>query len=265
VPRTGCTSTTLQGDNPPIVNGSAQLSAYDSQYFEKWWPFCEISDGGPAGTEWILHVTSDNANGQGSNQFSVLALHTPLTAVNPSRPPVGLSVFSRERLPVFATADLSTSPTATFYLARVLPSPERDRTLEVSFFDLGDNPPNSAPSTGTLTVIAHNASFRGTGNPMQCTWAPPPGFSATTPFAPWGQMVSTANNDCTFHYDKSTWNGQWVTVDVPVPKSYTCPQNTVDDCWIQLVEQPDATANPNLADATTWTARMAGSPVRLVG
>jgi hypothetical protein len=266
IDKTNCRTQDLPGDNPPIVNGVATLTdPTESTYFEKWWQFCELPASSSTKNEWILHVTSNNPNGQGSNQFAVLALHTPLGAVSPSSPPLGLQVFSRERLPVFATADLNASPTATFYLAKVLPSPERDRTLEVSFFDLGDNPPNSAPSTGTLTVIAHNASFGATTYPMLCTWAEPPGFSTTTPYAPWGQMASTVNKDCTFHYDKSTWNGQWVTVDVPVPKSYTCPQISVDDCWIQLVERPDATANPNLADATTWTARMAGSPVRLVG
>ena len=214
-----------------------------------------------------MHVSSNNANGTGSNQFSLLGLHTPPTATNPPSPVLGLQVFSRERLPLFATADPATgSNNAEFYLARVLPSPGRTRTLEVSFFDLGDSPATAVggPSQGQLTITADNASFNGSSSAANCLYTAPPGFAPNSPQEPWGAF--TASNACTFSYDAASWNGQWVTVRIPIPPDYTCNtsgSSTFDDCWIQLNVKPNGT-NP-LADASTWTAKMAGSPVRLVG
>lgn len=273
-------STPSPRDNPPYVDhdashlceptdipASAELdggtvAAVPASYWQQWRLMCTIQDPGLAGSEWILHVSSLNSTGKGTNQFSILALHTPPTAIGPSLPLQGLQVFSRDRLPLYATKPgTGLAAAATFYLARVLPS-SRQRTLTLNFFDLGDS---AAPSTGTLKITTHNASFGGSADPSNCNIAAPPGFDvASASGPPWGTFAS--DSDCTFSYDRSTWNGQWVTVTVPIPPSYTCNTgagSTFEDCWLQLQVTPDTGAT--LADATTWTASMAGSPVRLVG
>jgi hypothetical protein len=260
-----CSPTDVPGDNPKETPGPpagpAVLPARQDPYFEKWWQFCEIPDSGPAGAEWILHVSSLNSSGKGTNQFSILALHTPQSGPANASSAAGLHVFSRERMPLFSTN--RSAGTAAFYLARVLPSPGHQRTLTVEFFDLGDTPPLSAPSNGTLDIVAKNAAFP--GGVKDCRWAQPPGDSWATAAAtgPWGAL--SPPGACTFQYDKNgpnAWQAQWVTIQVPIPSDYTCDTTSYKNCWIQLEITPNR--GQVLADATTWTAKMAGGPVRLV-
>ena len=88
------------------------------------------------------------------------------------------------------------------------------------------------------------------------------------PTAPWGPL-SSSGPQCTFRYDRTTWNGQWVTLRVTIPgynggNGYTCPTGvsaTPRDCWIKMEITPDAGV---LSDATSWNAKLGGAPVRLV-
>ena len=240
------------------------LDDQQKPFFQKWWRMCTVSGGEPG--EYILHVTTPNAGVTGTNNFSIMALHSPPANVGT------LQVFSRQRLPLFATkapgGGGDVSP-AKFYLARVLPS-SHDRTLFLNFFDLGDSPtrPGFPEATGTLKLVPLNASFPGSGGITGCRWTgdastdDPTGFgSAWASGRPWGPMSDRDN--CRFTYRKSTWNGQWVTVQVPIPSGYSCGDPSVrTNCWIQL--EVDPSANTFLSDATTWTAAMGGSPVRLV-
>jgi hypothetical protein len=255
-PYGGCAPQTVPGENPQPPN-AAVLGPAVAPYFQQWALMCAIPDGGPAGSEWILHVSAPNAGAKGANNFSVLALHGP--GVIPSG---NLRVFTRERLMLHAARETGGGLSTYFYLARVLPS-SRARTLTLSFFDLGDNQ-GDTDATGKLRIVPKNASFPG-GEPQDCKYTPPPGFSTSTwPGPPWGLFADAP--DCTFAFDRATWNGQWVTVTVPIPPGYTCPTGpgaTFQDCWIQLEITPDMV--PRLADATTWTATMGGAPVRLVG
>jgi hypothetical protein len=60
----------------------------------------------------------------------------------------------------------------------------------------------------------------------------------------------------------STFQGDWVSVRIPIPAKYTCDTTSTTGCW--------ATVNYNFSgatsvtDTTTWTARIRGIPVRLI-
>ena len=57
------------------------------------------------------------------------------------------------------------------------------------------------------------------------------------------------------------WDGQSETISVPIPPSYSCNYAQEGGCWFR-VEVGFGTGS--VTDATTWTASIAGDPVRLV-
>ena len=58
------------------------------------------------------------------------------------------------------------------------------------------------------------------------------------------------------------FNGQWVSYQVPIPANYTCDYTEANGCWTRVNFQfPNLTS---VQDTTTWTAQIAGDPVRLV-
>ena len=140
----------------------------------------------------------------------------------------------------------------TFDLARV-PEGAPGRTLIVNFFDVGD-----ASQPGTLTVLPPSdsnvgASFSG------CSYTAPPGNS-TGP--PWGTFSSTSSSCSISGVQTPLFNGQWITYQVPIPSNYTCNYTDPSGCWARVNFQfPNLTS---VQDTTTWTAQIAGDPVRLV-
>ncbi|HET9730567.1 MAG TPA: pilus assembly protein TadG-related protein [Acidimicrobiia bacterium] len=273
-----CSTGIIPGEEPP--NGTPITNPITLANFEKWQPIC------PAGSPTIHGATADkfhpyeirvttSATGEGTNNFSLMALHDPGTP-----PTNGLAVYTSERLPLFASKNGATGP-AAFYVARVLPS-SRPRTLNLDLFDLGDS--IGGGGTGSLQVFAVPDYNAGTEVPLAgCTFtqpvgsppdgsnydlAPPWGSAADIVSAPTcGQVSSEIQYDATApgamgsHY----WQGQWVTISIPIPAkpAYSCTTNLFENCWIKLRITPNR--GQQLGDATTWNAHMAGGPVRLVG
>jgi hypothetical protein len=256
----GCATTTIAGKGHPN-------DAYDDPstrpFFHQWYHLCSV--GAAAGREYEVHVTSPN--GYGTNGFSILARHGNV-------PGNLLNVYTKGRLPLIAV-NPGSAATSTFYVARVQPS-NHDRTLSLDFFDLGDQT-NNAEALGTLSVKTLGVTSPA-GGFTNCKYTSPQG---TPPeggpgddFAPWdatANMVTSSN--CSVRWDRTTWNKQWVTLQIdipgrlqgngnPNPNGYDCDFTDPQACWIQISLRPDSGAT---WDATTWSASMAGSPVRLVG
>jgi hypothetical protein len=261
------------------VNQAVQESAADplaSKYFHQWQSMCHLSSDEPG--DYIVHVTahSETPTAWGSNQFGLMALH-------PSNLPVdngsgALSVFSREQLPLAAVS--SAAATSTFFLTRVLPS-DRDRKLELSFFDLGDSsiPPFSRQGDLTLSTSENvsaaftNALTDTTKN--MCTYVPPPAAgSGSRDLDSINNFTSTPSGICSLHYDSDgvidghPWDSRWVKLLVDLPpmsdtnKGFNCQTSDPRSCWIMLNITPQG---GGLSDATTWSAHILGGPVRLVG
>ena len=235
-----------------------------TQYWHQWWHFCSLT-GTSRGSLYAVHVTSPS--GIGVNQFTILALHGTSAPTTDG----DLSVFTRARLPLYANNPVG-GQTSRFYVARVLPSPSRDRTLNLEFFDLGDQNDNSpsVTATGTLSIVTQGVS---SPSSFDCVFTDPPGSppegGPTDPRAPWGGPADIrAASPCRLRWDKATWNGQWVSVQIALkrqgsPGGYDCNTASYQNCWIQVALTPDGSSK--LSDATTWNAAMNGAPVRLVG
>src|SRR5262249_37744280 len=121
----------------------------------------------------------------------------------------------------------------------------------VNFFDTGD-----ADKPGTLSVLpppdSNQTTFAG------CQYTPPPGNS-TGP--PWGTYSNTQPNCSQAGISSSNnYQGQSESRKVPIPGNYTCNVSSSSGCWVRL----ELAFPSGVADTTTWTATLAGNPVRLV-
>jgi hypothetical protein len=181
-------------------------------------------------TSRVVTQTGDDTSvlGNGSNRFAVRAFGASTGAV---------AIAAWDRMPIFANA-ASSAP--VFNLIRVLPG-AAGKTLVFSFFDVGD-----AASNGTMTVLRPTEA---TGSPLSnCTAS---GFKAATlPACSLSGIRSSAG-----------WDGQSETISVPIPPDYSCAYDQPGGCWFRVQV---GFGTGSVTDATTWTASIAGDPVRLV-
>ena len=246
------------------------------QYYHAWdTTYCSTSGANARPGKYTLRVTTAPGNGVGANHFS-LAASTGVHNALVNDPDV--SLYAVERMGIS-----SNEPTATgtFYLARVLPSSVR-RTLRVTLFDVSDLfcPGGCPPYTMSIEIFAKNARAGATGPvlakfPLRgCRFTPPPGLSGRgTPLAkpwtpnppPWGAF-SNLGGDCLITgVTRAVYNGQYVTVDIPIPDEtgYTCDVTDPASCWLQI----SFTGNPStvrITDVSTWVATMNGLPSRII-
>ena len=280
-----CTTNWIKGftwdDNIPqtATDRAYKDPSTAKDYFHQWRKLCGGSVPGAVVGDYRIRVQVQGPagicskgipGGCGVNDFSILAAHN-----SGNQGGSQLAVFAPEKLPLVAIT--TANSTQDFYLARVLPS-THDRTLEVSFFDIGD------PGKGTLDLTASadvNPLFTSALKTTidMCRYidpasSPPPNFF---PFPspdsdpPWTTLVG-----CQAKYDAqpttvapTTWNGRWVVMHIQLPKQsdpngYDCNNgvtSTPQDCWIKLRITPSV----NNHDATTWNAKILGAPARLTG
>jgi hypothetical protein len=148
-----------------------------------------------------------------------------------------------------------------------------DRVLRVQLFDVADF--TSAGSVnvqvipqGTTDRLQPAAPPVPFGNLSGCKYSQPAGKSSTPtkPWEPkadqWATTLSSTSSDCSFNAPYPDYNGQWITVDVPIPKEYTCDVTVPDKCWLMI--HFTAPSGAHITDTTTWTARFPGNPVRIV-
>jgi Flp pilus assembly protein TadG len=249
--------------NGPQQAFAAESGGTNKSYFHQWYRLCTVTATSPTadGNEYQVQVSSPT--GLGTNQFSMMVLPSSGVGVT------GSAIFARESLPLVAV-NFNSGVTSNFYLARILPS-SKTRTLQLSFFDLGDSSTPGA-KTGNLQI----STLGVTNGTLSCTSTPAPNNAtgpraspAVTPFPD----TDFTNSGCTVAYDAgsatATWNGRWISVDITIPgagdalNGYRCDTTQLSNCWIQLGYTPNSGAT--LSDATTWDAQLNGSPVRLVG
>jgi Flp pilus assembly protein TadG len=233
-----------QSTNYPGTNPGRTFASF----FRQWVTLCSVPN--PVQGTYFLEVQTNKKidgtttpNGGGSNRFSIRTGVGSNYATNN-----GLHVYGNQKMGVYAN---ETAATTTFYLTRVQPG-EAGKTLVLNFFDIGD-----ASKPGTLTVIPPPDS-NVTGGFAGCTYTPPPGNS-TGP--PWGTFSATSSG-CAVTVTQASYNGQWVTFEIPIPNNYTCNAADPLGCWIRLsVVFP---AGTSVQDTTTWAAYILGEPVRLI-
>ncbi len=195
------------------------------------------SDGAYTGNMAVVNQTGDNGSmmGNGTNQFSLRAVT--------SAPAGAVSVASWERMRIFANAD---SATTTFNLVRVVPA-AANKTLVISYFDVGEA---TGGSPGTVTVVPPTDAKLGSTVLTTLNGCVGSGVvSGSIPGCVVTNVTSARNN------------GKLQIVRVPIPSNYTCESSSQGGCWFRVrINFPGAT----VTDATTWTARIEGEPVRLL-
>jgi len=170
-------------------------------------------------------VRVTTSEGSGANRF---ALRAWLDGVEG-----GVAVMARERMQVFANIAAGTSQ---FHLVRV-DSAAAGRTLEIGVFDLGD-----------------------AVEPIQVELLAPDADEPLGPCTVTGAITS-AGSQCVITARREVTNARWVRFAVPIPPDYRCGDDADPArCWVRV----RITAPSEMFDATTWTARAGGDPVRLV-
>ncbi len=234
-------------------------------YHDAWYllnPANPLS-GGPNGTVYRLHTTTSAPAGQGDlvNQktangeqsFAILANDNQGGALLPT-------VYGLGAMQMFTplTAGASTV-NSEFYLAQVARF-YAGKTLELNLWDPGDTNTMSA----TLRVLIPTSPT---------SYAPTPfTYSAAT-----GTTNSARNGACNSNSNSSPsnssvqtsnggsvglFNGCWLTLDVPIPASYTGDQDGWWKMQYSMFNTVSGTTTSN--DVTTWTARILGNPVHLI-
>jgi hypothetical protein len=211
---------------------------------------------------WVLKVTTGAAS-VGNNSFSIAA-----STANAIAPDPNISVYAPDRMGVFTNE----ASTGNFYLGRVTPSTV-SRKVRVTFYDIGDN--NGAICCEQLVIYPQGSSTVTT--PLTCQYTAPSGVNGTGHLSPWkadsdiwGTLSSlpadaTYPNGCLISgIQRSSYNGQYVTVEVTIPddSGYTCTSTDPASCWLLLEFRPPA--GGNITDVSTWIARLDGTPVRIV-
>lgn len=210
-------------------SGSSTLSiasgASAGTYKNLWARMCRINN--PVPGIYVLRTQNGGNSLGGSNHYAILA------ASNTVSPPV--RVYAVNSMSIFTNAP---SGTATVYIAEVDPV-HAGKTLELVFYDPGEGAGNA-----NMTVLAPPGVSGYT-----CNW------TATDSVSP---SNATSGSSCTIATTiggNAQFNGEWITMEIVIPTSYTC----TTDCFWKM----------NLAlntshDRTTWEARIIGNPVRLV-
>ncbi len=224
-----------------------------SQFFRQWVNLCTVNN--PIQGTYFLQVqtakkidgTTTPAGG-GANRFSIRAgVGTNYASNN------GLHVYGNAKMGAYANA---TGANTTFYLTRVLPG-EAGKTLVLNFFDTGD-----ASTAGDLSIVPPADGNLTGGVFSNCTYTQPPGNATGPPFGTFtatsaGCKITGVTNSGTHSY-----NGQWVTWEIPIPNNYTCDTASATGCWAKLKFAYPAGTTVN--DTTTWSAYILGEPVRLI-
>jgi hypothetical protein len=244
----GYLSTLLQSSaNAPGVQPPMRFN----QFFRQWVQLCSVAS--PIQGTYFLQVqTNKKIDGTtapvagGSNRYAVqVGLGSNFSASN------GIRLYGNGRMGIYANAS---GADTRFYLTRILPG-EAGKTLVLDFFDTGD-----ASQPGAIQVLPPPDSNVAGGTFAGCKYTAPPGNS--TPSPDWGTFVSTASACTVSGVSSSTYNGQWVTYQVPIPADYTCNTASATGCWTRLrFSYPTGTT---VSDTTSWTAYVMGQPVRLI-
>jgi hypothetical protein len=254
-PHTGSGSTNLSTNNLRNSGSGASYNQNLAKVFHQWVDICSFTpdragdwyvqvrnnvslstttvgaDGAVTGNTRVITQAGDDltVKGNGTNQFGLRA--------QSSAPAGAVSVASWERMRIFANAD---SANTVFNLVRVVPA-AANKTLLFTFFDVGE-----ASSNGTVTVLPPTDSNLGTTvNGCQGTGVRNGALS--------GCAVTGVNSD--------NFNGKLQTVRVPIPNTYTCESSSQGGCWFRVRVN---FGSGSVTDATTWTARIVGEPVRLI-
>lgn len=237
--------------NEMLTPTNAKYNAQFASLFRQNVTICSVPAGSVTTGDYILQVRSNvlsatpgtyNASvaDGGHNRMSIFTGFgsSGLASVDGAN----VTINALGRLPIYANADAANT---TFYLARVLPY-DAGRTLRITLWDMGD-----ASEAGTLQILPPAEGLNGLTTFSGCN------FSKTG-----SASMTTNSGTCTISNVSSGngYNGQLVTIDIPIPSNYDCNDDVGTGCWIKV----RAAFPSGVSDTTTWAAAILGNPIRIV-
>jgi hypothetical protein len=246
-------STTLPSDSWTSCTQGAVTDPADGRYWHnRWWPASTGLAGGSEGKTYRLRTSSTDPNSATDqrtiNAANSFALFAKATGGSPRIYGLG-SMESFSPLPGGGAS--------TFYLAQI-DAVHAGKTVVISLWDPGDTGDLSAtvqimvPGTsGYAAASVKWSSAKGTtnSNVSSCN-----GLTGT------GTSI-TANTGTV-----QKFNGCWVTIEVPIPATYTAPTppGETEPGWWKIKYTIGGSSSDTSFDITTWQVAIRGNPVHLV-
>lgn len=207
--------------------------------FRRWSTICRIPAAEVATGAYVLTARATSPTGAQSNGFSLRAAWVdPTTA---ARTTTGITIAAVGTIPIYV--NLLGASSAELYLARIMDLHAGHR-LRVELFDVGD----VADSTTTIELLPPTGSSG--------TWA-----CAATKLTGTGSEVAIGNDCAVAGIDRAGWNGAAARFIVDIPPDYSCGALLETDCWAKV--RIAFSAGAVATDTTTWSATIAGDPIRL--
>lgn len=238
-----------------LKNGDSDYNANLAAVFHQWVDLCTFTptqagdyylqvrnnvalggladgNGGWSGNGTVYSQTADDTGvrGTGTNNFGLRAVT--------GAPAGAISVAAYEKMRIFANSD---SASTEFNLVRVAPA-AANKTLVISFFDVGEG-----SSSGSVQVV----------KPVDAVNLPTYLQNCTASGVTNGDLIDCKISNIT----PSGYNGKYQEIRVPIPSTYSCTVASQGGCWFRVKV---SFGTGSVTDATTWTARIVGEPVRLI-
>lgn len=231
-------------DTSASYPGSSFFSLPDctnTTYHNKWWTLATLTTPG----DYRLQVTTtdaanpnDQKNTSASNKWGLRAVATD--------PVIKARVYGLGKAAIYANL---TNGVSQFYLARI-EAVHAGKTMVVEMFDPGD-----ANGTASIQVL----------KPTSSGYVPAT-FSYTADANATGSKLGTnVTSITTVSSGTSRYNNSWLTLTIPLPKTYDAPLPPGEPAgtqggWWKIAY----TFNSTATDSTTWRVSIRGNPVHLV-
>jgi hypothetical protein len=237
-----------QDGSDPALSGSGGSGIAGCDAYHLGWYQLGTSTlaGGAAGHTYRMHTRTTDPNFPNdqlnANARNGWALFTRVTGGTAPR------VYGIGAMEMYTPLPSSTS--SEFYLAQI-EAAHAGKTMEIRLFDAGDTNQDAniqilIPTSGGWSATNFNyTAAKGTTN-----------SGATNCNSSAGTNVS---NVVTYQSGASRFNGCWITIQIPIPTTYTAPQSG----WWKI--RYNMTGSGSTAtDITTWQVQIRGNPVHLI-
>jgi hypothetical protein len=209
---------------------NGQIAASDG-----WWRLCQIPASAPGGRYFVrvrnqASATGAATNNNGSNAYSIVANRSTNPGLCDSRTDASCpKVYAKDFLSVYATA----SGTSQFFLAEVGPQ-HAGKVVQIELWD-------SAEGAQTLRIQ----------RPTTCT-----GWEYQT--FDWSAGSDSAKGVSSIPIGSYNFNNKLLTINFQLPTSWNPP---ACNQWFRI----EYTYSSSATDRTTWSLKLLGDPVHLVG
>jgi Flp pilus assembly protein TadG len=235
----------VEGATQDCSSGATSNPGDGRYWHNRWWP---LATGLTGGTTYRVRTrTTDPANSgaqsgaNGENSFALWASGGKIYGIG------AMQAFS----------PLPGSETSEFYLAQI-DAAHAGKTVVISLWDPGD----TGSLTGDLRIRIPGS---GGYTSASLTWRAQKGTtnsnaSSCNGSTGSGTSIATHNNG------SQRFNGCWLTIEIPIPVTYTAPAppGEAEAGWWKIQYVMTGDAADTSFDVTTWQVAIRGNPVHLV-